>query len=329
MFHLVLIEEKYGGATTLLPDILFYGMFGVDLFFVISGFVMVAVTRGKFQNKASAVNFIYRRSSRIYPTYWLYTTLVLIIFIIQPSWVNSSQGNQVNIVASFLLLPSRNLPLVIVGWTLIHEMYFYLIFFAILLTTPERYMPIALFIWGLGIMVINISFQSGDPFFKILFHPLTYEFIGGCLLGILHYNKNLKLKILPVAAVTITCILLSTIGYHNYHNVTGLIEPTPWWRITIFGLPSLLLVYCFIIAEINGFQAHSLLIKIGNASYSIYLSHVVTLSAIGKIWHIFSISSTYDNVIMIPVLFIAAICAGLISYSMLEKPLLEFSRKFG
>ena len=48
VFHLTFIETKYGGPATLLPDFFTYGMSGVDMFFVISGFVMVAVTRGKF-----------------------------------------------------------------------------------------------------------------------------------------------------------------------------------------------------------------------------------------------------------------------------------------
>ena len=127
-FHLLTIEQKYGGSKTILPDLLQFGMFGVDLFFVISGFVMVTVTRGKFQILKQASRFIYHRAARIYPTYWVYSILVLIVFLLQPSWVNNSQGNQANILASFLLFPSQTLPLVMVGWTLIHEIYFYLVF---------------------------------------------------------------------------------------------------------------------------------------------------------------------------------------------------------
>ena len=106
LFHLVTIEKKYGGPKTFLPDIFNFGMFGVDLFFVISGFVMIAVTRGKFQNTKQAIRFLYRRASRIYPTYWVYSILVLMVFWFNPTLVNSSQGNQVDILASFLLIPS-------------------------------------------------------------------------------------------------------------------------------------------------------------------------------------------------------------------------------
>jgi peptidoglycan/LPS O-acetylase OafA/YrhL len=122
--HLLLIEKKYGG-NSIIPEFVLFGASGVDLFFVISGFVMVTITREKFRKPMEALKFIYHRVIRIYPVYWIYSVLVLIVFLIQPSWVNSAQGNQVDIVSSFLLLPSNNLPLVNVGWSLVHEVYFF------------------------------------------------------------------------------------------------------------------------------------------------------------------------------------------------------------
>jgi exopolysaccharide production protein ExoZ len=77
-FHLLMIERKYGGSRTILPDLFQFGMFGVDLFFVISGFVMFTVSRGKFQIPKQTLRFIYHRMARIYPTYWVYSILVLI-----------------------------------------------------------------------------------------------------------------------------------------------------------------------------------------------------------------------------------------------------------
>ena len=83
---------------------------------------------------------IYLSSSGSHLSYlWVYSILVLGVFLIKPSWVNSSQGNQVDILASFLLLPSQTLPLVMVGWTLIHEMYFYLVFSLVLMLVPEGF----------------------------------------------------------------------------------------------------------------------------------------------------------------------------------------------
>lgn len=326
-FHLLIIEQKYGGSKTILPNLLQFGMFGVDLFFVISGFVMVTVTRGKFQILKQASRFIYHRVARIYPTYWVYSILVLIIFLLQPSWVNSTQGNQVDILASFLLLPSHTLPLVMVGWTLIHEMYFYLIFFLILLLIPERHLLLTILSWGIGVVLLNIYLESSSPVINIISHPLTIEFIGGCLLAIIYHRKNVKIKSSILLMLVGLTLAASLYGYHSYQNITGLIEPLAWWRIIIFGIPALLMVYCFTNAERNGYVIHSSLIRVGDASYSIYLSHIFTLSASGRVWSMFSTDDFSDNVIMIPVLLFLVLMVGFISYRTVEKPLLKLTRR--
>lgn len=328
LFHLTVIEMKYGGTETVLPNFINFGMFGVDLFFVISGFVMVVVTRGKFQSTEQAIRFLYHRASRIYPAYWVYTLLVLGVFWVNPSLVNSSQGNHVDIVASFLLLPSEYLPLVNVGWTLIHELYFYLVLFLVLLIIPERRFLNALVLWGVVVIFANISFEMKSPLFQLVFHPLTVEFILGCFIAI-HFYRNkkqvLQTKLLPVVAFA--GLVASICGYSVYQYSTGNLEPHGWWRILVFGAPAVLTVFCFINAERNGFVIHSSLVSIGDASYSIYLSHIMTLSAVGRIWGAFSDNSVYDNYIMLPVLLVLAIIVGMISYRYVEMPLLAYSRR--
>lgn len=328
LFHLVIVEKKYGGIKSFLPDFFNFGMFGVDLFFVISGFVMITVTRGKFQSIKEAIRFLYHRASRIYPLYWVYSVLVLLVFLFNPLLVNSSQGNQVDILASFLLLPSETLPLVMVGWTLIHEMYFYLIFFLILLVTPEKHTFKAILLWASVVIFCNILFDLINPFAKLMFHPLTIEFISGCLLAIMFYRvKNQLLKTSVLMAIAFIGVIVSIYGHHLYQYFTGYIDLQGWWRILIFGMPALLMVFCFINAERNGFVTNSLLIKVGDASYSIYLSHVLALSALGRIWSAFSSDSLYDNYLMVPVLFVLVIIIGMVSFHYIEKPLLTYSRK--
>jgi len=165
-------------------------MFGVDLFFVISGFVMVTVTRGKFQQSRQAVTFLYHRISRIYPLYWFYSLLVLVVFLLQPSFFNSSQFGQVNILASLLILPQKHLPLLMVGWTLVHEMYFYLIFF-LLLFFPEKHLVKYIGLWTAIIVFLQLYITPVSlPALRLISHPLTIEFIGGCLLAICTRQKK-------------------------------------------------------------------------------------------------------------------------------------------
>ncbi|MGZ8144984.1 MAG: acyltransferase family protein, partial [Methylosarcina sp.] len=136
-FHAMAIEKKYSGGDRLLPDFFRLGQSGVDLFFVISGFVIMSVTRGRFGCPRETLRFLWGRLTRIYPAYWFYFFLTAAIFFIRPGWVNTSQGRHPEFISSFFLLPADRLPLVMVAWTLIHELWFYLVF-SVLLTLNER-----------------------------------------------------------------------------------------------------------------------------------------------------------------------------------------------
>ncbi len=326
-FHLFIIEQKYSGFDTFLPDALQFGMFGVDLFFVISGFVMVTVTRDKFQNPKQAFMFLYNRATRIYPLYWVYTILALTVFLIQPSWVNSSQGNQVDILSSFLLLPSDKLPLVQVGWTLIHEIYFYLVYFLILIFLPEKFLVYAIGGWGALVVLLNLYPLSGSPFYNLVFNPLTIEFMGGCLLAVIYHRSGISKvsgRVLMLGAGI--ALLLAIAGHTVYQNVSGTL-PAGWWRVLLYGLPSLFITYCAINAERTGFVFHSSLVQTGNASYSIYLSHLFTINVIGRIWAMFSIPPLFDNVIAISVALTSVLLVGFLSYMLVENTLLKLTRK--
>lgn len=98
--HLFRVEGKYA-AETILPNATLIGVSGVDIFFVISGFIMVYVTDGKRDGLLRAIEFLYRRAVRIYPIYWVYTSLVLVLYIVAPSMVNS--GAPADILASYAL----------------------------------------------------------------------------------------------------------------------------------------------------------------------------------------------------------------------------------
>ncbi|BCG64450.1 MAG: exopolysaccharide production protein ExoZ [Methyloprofundus sp.] len=327
LYHLSIIEQKYGGSISILPKLLQFGMFGVDLFFIISGFVMITITRGKFQNQQQALKFIYHRIARIYPSYWVYSLLVLGVFLIQPTWVNSTQENQVDIMASFLLVPANTLPLVMVGWTLIHEMYFYLIFFILLLISAEKNIMATLIIWTAIVIILNTFVLLNNPVFKIISHPLTIEFIAGCIFAVVFYQKNIRFRVPILLVMAALTLALSIYGFYLYQNITEQIDPTNWWRVLVFGTPALLIVFCFIYAEKSGYILPSALIKIGDASYSIYLSHILTLSATGRVWAMFATDSISDNIIMLPVLLIIVLIVGIISYHLIEKPLLKLSHR--
>ncbi len=326
-FHLAVIEQKYGGSHTLLPDFCQFGMFGVDLFFVISGFVMVTVTRGKFQRPGQAFTFLYHRVSRIYPLYWFYSLLVLAIFLYQPSLVNNSQANQVDIAASFLLLPQQHLPLLMVGWTLVHEIYFYLVFF-LFLFLPEKFLPAGLVLWTTAIVLLHpLAIPGNDPLLQLVLHPLTLEFIGGCLLA----SGTVRRKKIPAVCCSLSAALLifitAVIAFMLKWQGAELINPSGWQRIFFLGIPAILIVFFLIQAEQRHFVLPGSLCRIGDISYSIYLSHVLTLNLLGRIWAGFAVDTTIDNLIVLPIMLLSVIAVGYISYVRIERPMIALSRK--
>lgn len=325
--HLFFIEKKYGGELSIIPEFVLFGFSGVDLFFIISGFVMVTVTRGKLGSPIAALKFIYHRIVRIYPVYWIYSILVLIVFLLKPSWVNSAQGNQVDIISSLLLLPQNSLPLINVGWSLIHEMYFYWFFTLIVLLLSETFLPLTLAGWG-GILVFSHFFNEPDNLYlKLALHPLTLEFIGGCFIAIFYYNYEIRQNHKVLLAIAIISFMLLIAGHEAKSFISEDYSSAWWWRVLTFGIPSLLIVHSVVHLENQGYILPKWLIAIGDASYSIYLSHVLMLSALGRIWTVFASNGVIDNILAAPVLIALVLGFGLLSYHKIEKPIMVFFRK--
>jgi exopolysaccharide production protein ExoZ len=116
--HLVGFETRYLPGGVLVPDWFGYGQFGVDLFFVLSGFIIVESTRRLHGSAAAGMVFLYRRVIRIYPVYWAYLAAVLAVWLVNPAVLGGGQGREVDLVASIFLYPSTASHVMLVSWTL-------------------------------------------------------------------------------------------------------------------------------------------------------------------------------------------------------------------
>lgn len=169
---------------------------------------------------------------------------------------------------------------------------------------------------------------AGNPYLDLVSNPLTVEFLSGCLLAVMvHRNVESKLAGRTLIIIAGSALLAALVGYDYYRTATGVIAPSGWWRVLIYGLPALIITSCLIFAERKGFVFHSSLFQIGNASYSIYLSHLFTINVVGRLWAIFSVDGLFDNVIFILVTFSMVLLAGFGSYLLVENTLLKLSRK--
>ncbi len=320
-FHLTFIENKYGHGVSILPFLFNVGAAGVDIFFIISGFIMVAVTQNQFQKQNAVIHFLAHRFTRIYPLYWFYTIIILIVMFIHPSWVNQSADHQYDYIRSFLLLPMSEWQILLVGWTLIHEVYFYVII-ALSLFFPEKHFSKLLIIWFAGVILGNLCFNFDSPTLIIMTHPLTCEFIAGCFISRLLFIK----RKIPAWMILITGIILLLTAFSCYYHYSANLYPAGWIRIALFGIPSFLLVYAGVALERNNIIFPQILSKLGDASYSIYLSHILVLSALGRIFALMKWHNLITHIIALTFMLIAVIIFGRMSYQYLEKPLINFFR---
>jgi len=335
----MLMEKKWGTGNLILPNLFHIGASGVDLFFVISGFIMVIVTRGRFQKRGTVVTFLYNRISRIYPLYWFYSFILLCVFIFRPQLINPTMGNQVNLLESFLLLPQKILPLLMVGWPLVHEMYFYLIF-AFILMAPEKHLTRFLFCWGMFVIIGFTALDLCDiinknAYLMIIFHPLTLEFILGCCIACLVDKGTVKLGFFFFSTGVLILALISLMYYHDQ----SIPIYDKWARILFFGFPYSLIVYGSATIEnsrkkiksnhVMVASIYSFLRKTGDQSYSIYLSHTLVINGIGLIWMTFFMTmDKTTHILWIAVMLVSSVITGHISFTFLETPIVKLAKKY-
>ena len=296
---------------------------GVDLFFVISGFVMVYVTRGSFGSAATPAVFLYNRATRIYPPVWLFTALALAGFYAvgsAPDWLDPS-----SILPSFLLWPTALPPLLGVSWTLIHEMYFYLVF-ALFLSGPARWLRSWLAVWAIIVLAGNFTGLGRiDPRLAIALHPMTLEFILGCIAGLLACSGRRKFA--PFALVLGLALYVLAWIVMAFTARDGGPLPLEWARTLACGPAAFLLVYGMAVLEADhGWRAPRPLVALGDWSYALYLSHPLVLAALALLWAPWEqAGNPLDNIAWMATAAAAAIGFAALAYLLFERPVLALA----
>jgi exopolysaccharide production protein ExoZ len=252
------------------------GFAGVDVFFVISGFIMVYVTANRDRGARSAGDFLLARIIRVYPLWWLFAAAAVVISLaatgapVHPDFGVPGDALAGYLVKSFALIPQDYAPVLNVGWTLIHEMYFYLVF-AIILLFPARILPWALAAWSAGVALVALAFSgpvSGFAITELIFHPLTLEFSAGAAAGLL-ITKGVT-RFARVLAGLGGLGLLVAMGVADGLGHDG------WGRVIVFGLPAALLVYGLAAMDLRQpIRLPRALVFLGDASYALYLAHTL------------------------------------------------------
>ncbi len=317
------------------------GFAGVDLFFVISGFIMVYVTRDIAPSARAAGRFFYDRITRIYPLWWVFAGLMMLYYLTaygQAAAPDKASGAEVMsyIVKSLLLVPQHGDPVLGVGWTLIHEMLFYLLF-TIGLLFSRKFLPLWLGVWGLLILA-SLSLGRlpihATNLLELIISPLNLEFILGAAVAIIlgTFTPRQGGLWLGLGVLTFAAALLV------YPD--NKLLPFNLTRVICFGLPGAAIILGAVILERQGrLKIPNALVKIGDWSYSLYLSHLLVLLSIKRIWNM-QIISPYipeplkwgapgwlDNIAFIVIAFIGSLVTACISYHLIERTSLKLLRR--
>ena len=292
------------------------GHFGVDIFFVISGFIMwtIASTR-----ETSPALFFERRVIRIVPLYWALT--------IPTALISSDGGFHVepltdygSLARSFFFIPEWNeklgsvTPILVPGWTLNLEMFFYAVFALTLVLKPKpRLLTIVAILSALAASRLAIG-VSGIAAINLYTNSIVGEFAFGVLLGWFFQNGFSKIADRPGAWRYGLGLIAAGAA------ATMFSELLTDARILYFGIPALMIVAGALLTErtLARFPLRPLRF-LGDASYSIYLAHIMAQSVSLKIFGpLFGASSP---VLAVLGMTACGCAAGVLVHLFIEKPL--------
>lgn len=311
-------EKRYLKGGTVVHWLYLPGHCGVDLFFVISGLIMTLTTWTTAHTWENARSFFGRRLKRIYPIYWIVTIPVFLLWLVKPHLIDSHQAHAPQPVQSFLLLPQAGVPLLPVGWTLVYEMYFYSIF-AVALAVSRKFLPWIIGSWAVVTVVMGLTvLHSSLTTVSVLADPIALEFAFGVAVGF----AVMKMRpIAPMMALLAGTGLL--IGVLVVAALSHVESPSDWLRALGIGPCCALIVYGAIgLENRDGAVAPPAMQTLGDASYSVYLWHVVILTAMGKV----IVHFLPYRALHIPLLILATgvtVAVSVWLYFVLERPLVR------
>lgn len=283
-----------------------FGQAGVDMFFVISGYIMYAVARSD-----QPVRFLRRRIIRIVPLYWVATLFLYLQVLIGFPGVLPTPGQ---LLRSLLFIPQFHLetkteiwPFLVPGWTLQYEMYFYAMF-AIGLAF-RRPMAITLTVGAIVIMTGQLGVgDSQNAIFVAYTSPIITEFFQGMLIALVHQRRSLERFWFALPIGIVSLLLLGNLD-------------AP--RLLIWGLPStLILIGCLALEDAKKMPSVPLFKLLGDASYSIYLSHAFVLQIGLLVWWKVPVTGWAQFAIFTPTAVVGCTFIGVLVYRYVEQPML-------
>ena len=298
-------------------------MAGVDIFFVVSGFIMVHASGELFGRPGAARLFLERRIARIVPLYWAFTTLFLLIGLAVPAMLNSGVPSLGQIASSYLFWPMASTqglvqPVYSLGWTLNYEMLFYVLFAGALVLPRAWVVPVV----ALALLALVGSEALAGPLplpFGFWGQPIALEFAAGMALALL-WRGGLHLASPLRWSIAAGGVAILIFGRHLP------IPEGPWRDFVLHGSAASLLVLAAVSGRDEGAPSAIMraLARVGDASYALYLVHPFVIRGLREV---FMRLGLLEPALFVAVALAGAVVAALAVHRMFEVPATRWLRR--
>jgi len=283
------------------------GAAGVDIFFVISGFIMWVISE---RRSMSPLSFLRDRVQRIAPVYWLATIVMVLGGLVGlfPNLVLSPA----HVMASLLFVPTPSpstgevWPVLVQGWTLNYEMFFYALF-ALTLLVPRSRRLLAITACFLLLVGLGYAIDSDNTVFVTYTRPIILEFVAGMIIAELWLRgrvpgTNAGLALVATAISGFAALAVFRLPFDEF----------------VLGPLAVMLVFGTLALEHRGwFRGRGMPMLLGDASYSIYLWHTFAISVVVKV----CARAGVDLALSAFLAVLAGMALGVAAYILFEKPL--------
>lgn len=296
LFHVLETSVHQQRPVQWLAPLSGWGAWGVDLFFVLSGFVMVYTQQ---RRPRTAGRFLADRLWRIVPLYWLLTLAVVLLQALRPGLFHGALADGRQVLASLGFVSGAWLgrpPVLWLGWTLEWEMAFYGLF-TLGLLLPWRAGPAVCVALGLaGLIALGAD-------------ALGLEFLLGMGLAALHRRLPAQRPWAPWLLGLGVLGLLASLG-----------QPAPAQRLLHWGVPAALAVMGALGLRQSRWAPGQ---RLGDASYSLYLVQALSIPALYRLLRLWP---ALDPDVTALAVIAGTALAGLACHRLVERPLLSLRR---
>lgn len=313
--------KRYFEPTLLFEDKFSIGFAGVDLFFVISGFIIHLTSKNCINNPSKLKEYLQKRFVRVYPIYWIITTILffsswLIVLLLDKNIFSIGYPNTTSAFLKTYTLFPLHFAINPVTWTLSYEIFFYLCFAILIISKRLWIIPALILMVSFYNIFINIPdiIKVELTYFNFLFSGYNFEFMFGFLI----YQFYEKVKLSNIISVILLIISISIIVLFGYE--IGDYDSNK--RVLTFGLSSGLLLIALLNLEQNGaISFPKFTIKLGDASYALYLIHFPMMLLMNKIPQILGYSFNPNQEVWYTYfIIISIVIVSLYLHKWIEKP---------